>query len=45
MKLLEVIIDGTVISRSDNKYAVSPSGDVEVKGDFCREGRRRGRIY
>ena len=33
----EVIIDGTVISRSDNKYAVSPSKDVEVKVTFAEK--------
>ena len=36
-EVAEVIIDGTVISRSDNKYAVSPSKDVEVKVTFAEK--------
>ena len=36
-EVAEVIIDGTVISRSDNKYAVSPSKDVEVKVTFVEK--------
>ena len=36
-EVAEVIIDGTVISRSDNKYAVSPSKDVEIKVTFAEK--------
>ena len=36
-EIAEVVIDGTVIARTDNKYAVSPSKDVEVKVTFTEK--------